>query len=173
MIQTRNYVGAALFRLEAASQLWLNSSSCTSKACEWLPRNTAVKPMKIKDMKLCRNDFGARGKTKGALHSSPKKDFIPIEKSSYSLSREEIAHAVSSVCKESECIIFSALPEHIAIAELQEIPVKTHTEWTSESKDAQEYLNALAQISRKDTLDIERFTKGQSETRHGFHVGSM
>ena len=138
MIQTCNHVGAALFRIEAAGGLGLNSPSCTSKACEWLPRNKAVKPMKIKDMKLCRNDFGARGKTKVALNPSPKKEFIPIEKSSYSLSLEEIAHTVSSVCKESECI-FSALPKPIAVAELQEICGKTYTEWISESKDAQEY----------------------------------
>ena len=85
MIQICSHVGVALFHKEAASRLGLNSPSYTSKACEWLPSNKAVKPMKIKDMKLCRSDLGARSKTKVALNPSPKKRFIPIEKSSYSL----------------------------------------------------------------------------------------
>ena len=37
---------------------------------------------------------------------------------SYSLSLEEISRDVSSVCKDAECIVFSALPKPIASAEL-------------------------------------------------------
>ena len=91
--------------------------------------------MKIKDMELCRNDFGKRGKTKCTLNPSPKKKFNPTEQSSYALSLEEIAHTVNFICKESDYIIFSALPKSPMIAPLQEETfVKTHDQRITESK---------------------------------------
>ena len=169
MIQTCNHVGAALFRIEAASRLGLNSPSCTSQACEWLPNNKTVTPMKIKDMELCRNDFGKRGKTKCTLNPSPKKKFNPIEKSNRALSLEETAHAVSTVCKESDCIIFSALPKPAMVAPSKEkISVKTHDQLVIESREAEGYLQAISQISLKEILDIEQLTKGQSENPSWF-----
>ena len=48
MAQTCNHVAAALFRLEASCRLGLTNPSCTSKACEWLPSNRKVAPMKIR-----------------------------------------------------------------------------------------------------------------------------
>ena len=44
--QTCNHVIAALFRIEGEGY------SCTSKPCNWLPSNRAVKPIKIKYLKL-------------------------------------------------------------------------------------------------------------------------
>ena len=71
-------------------------------------------------MKLCRTDVGKQSKAKGTLNPSPKKRFNPIEKSSYSLSPAEIVHAVSAVCKEADCIIYTDFPKPAIIAPLQE-----------------------------------------------------
>ncbi len=73
MSQVCNHVAAAFFRVEAAVRLGLNNPSCTSQACAWLPNNKEVKSVKIKDLKLGRADFGARGKKKTELSCSPKK----------------------------------------------------------------------------------------------------
>ena len=53
--QTCNHIVAALFRIEAVTRMGLNNPSCTSKPCQWLPNNKAVKPIKIKDLKLKRS----------------------------------------------------------------------------------------------------------------------
>ena len=76
--QTCNHVAAALFRIESAVRLGLNSPSCTSKPCSWLPSSKNVAPVKIKDLKLSRGDFGQRGKKRVELNSSPKRGMIQL-----------------------------------------------------------------------------------------------
>ena len=56
--QAYNHVAAALFQIEAAVRMGLTNLSCTSKPCEWLPKNVIVKATKMNDMKLARRDFG-------------------------------------------------------------------------------------------------------------------
>ena len=55
--QTCNHVAVALFRIEAAVRMGLTNRSCTTTACEWLPKSKMVKPLLLKDMKLSRCDF--------------------------------------------------------------------------------------------------------------------
>ena len=71
MSQTCNHVAATLIRIEAASRIGLNSPSCTSLPCQWLPNSKSVRNIKIKDLKLGRNDFGGEVKREqiSALHS--------------------------------------------------------------------------------------------------------
>ena len=66
-------------------------------------------------------------------------------------------------------MIFSALPKPPMIAPLQEeTSVKTHDQRVIGSKEVEEYLQAISQISLKEILDIEQFTKGQSENPSWF-----
>ena len=125
--QTCNHVAAALFQIKAASRLGLNNSSCTSKACEWLPNNKTIHPVKVKDLDLNRDGFGKRGMTmKTILISSQKKKFDPISGSDYSLSLDETANALRNVCKESDSIIFCAMPTAPAqVSEAESIEVES------------------------------------------------
>ena len=91
MAQTCNHVATALFRLEASCRLGLTNPSCTLKACEWLPSNRKVTPIKITDMKLSRNDFEKRGKAKGDLNPSPKKQYDPLSECNFKLCLDDIA----------------------------------------------------------------------------------
>ena len=85
MSQTCNHVVSSLFHLEAACRLGLTNPSCTLKTCEWLPANRNVALLKIKDMKLSRNDFGKRGNVKRDVNPSPKKRYDPLNESNYKL----------------------------------------------------------------------------------------
>ena len=62
--ETCIHVATALFLTEAAVRLGLSIQACISKPCQWVPNNKAVNPVKIKDLKLTRGDFGRR-KCKG------------------------------------------------------------------------------------------------------------
>eukprot|EP00794_Sanderia_malayensis_P008045 gene8045-biopygen6517 len=103
--QTCNHVAAALFRIEAAVRIGLNSPSCTSKPCSWLPSNRKVVPMRLKDMKLSRGDFGKRGKKLSELNCSPKKNYDPTVNLESTISLQEITSAMKDACKDS--IIFT------------------------------------------------------------------
>ena len=80
MSETFNHVAAALFRVEAAVRLGLTNPSCTTKPCQWLPNRKEVKPIKIKDLRLCRDDLGSRGKKRRRLVSTPNFFFNPLDK---------------------------------------------------------------------------------------------
>ena len=125
MAQTCNHVAASLFRLEAACRLGLTNPSCTSKACEWLPANRKVAPIKIKDMKLSRNDFGKRGKAKRDVNPSPKKRYDPLNESNYKRNLDDIATALRPICSSSECILFSAFPKPVCPSR-QPVYIKSH-----------------------------------------------
>ena len=172
MAQTCNHVAAALFRLEASCRLGLTNPSCTSKACEWLPSNRKVTPIKIKDMKLSRNDFGKRGKAKRDLNPSPKKKYDPLSECNFKLCLDDIATAIRPICDETDCILFSAFPKFACptVASKQNIvkSCKSHSEILLEVKDANEYLHRIQKISSKEIADIERKTLGQSENPDWF-----
>ena len=163
MAQTCNHVAAALFRLEASCRLGLTNPSCTSKACEWLPSNRKVAPMKIKDMKLSRNDFGKRGKGTGNLNPSPKKRYNPLSESGFKLCLDDIAAALRPICDETDCILFSAFEKSACpvVTSIQD-SVKSHSEILLEVKDTSEYLQRIYSISKKDIAAVEKKTLGQS-----------
>ena len=73
MSSTCNHVAAAIFHVEAAMRLGLTNPACTTKACEWLPNRKDVRPIKIKDLNLNRDDFGKRGKKRQKIISTPEK----------------------------------------------------------------------------------------------------
>ena len=80
MSQSCNHVAALLFRVEAAVRLGLTNPSCTTKPCEWLPNRKIVKPVKIKDMNLKRDDFGNRGEK---CIDNTKNFFNPLDMSTF------------------------------------------------------------------------------------------
>ena len=168
--QTCNHVAAALFRIEAASRLGLNNPSCTSKACEWLPNNKTVQPVKIKDLDLNRDGFGKRGMTvKTKLNSSPKKKFDPISESDYSLSLDETANALRNVCKESDSIIFCAMPKApTQVSEDESIDVESLNDLIILSNSVDEFMERLKAMSKETIIEVEEMTRGQSENPQWF-----
>ena len=103
--QTSSRVAAALFRLESAVRLGLNSPSCTSKPWSWLPSSKNVAPVKIKYLKLSRSDFGQRGKKRRELNCSPKKQYDPTIHIDNLLSLHDVTETLRKVCDDS--IIFT------------------------------------------------------------------
>lgn len=75
MSRTCNHVAAAMYRIEAAVRMGLTNPACTSKANEWLPNHAGVATIKVKDMKLKRDDFGQQGRKKAGSSVNTKKDF--------------------------------------------------------------------------------------------------
>ena len=73
MIQTYNHVGAALFRIEAASRLGAKQFIMHPTGMRMAPQQQNCTATEIKDMELCRNDYGKRGEAKGTINPSPKK----------------------------------------------------------------------------------------------------
>ena len=68
--------------------------------------------MKIKDMKLSRNDFGKRGKAKKDLNPSPRKRYYPLtECGDFDLCLDDIATAIRPICAEKDRILFYAFPK--------------------------------------------------------------
>ena len=119
--QTCNHVAAALFRIEAAVRMGLSNPSCTSKPNKWLPNNKNVQPVKVKDLKLVRGDLGRRGKNKKTLNSSPKKKYDPtiIIDDDWSLTLNDVAAGLQSVCNEEDSIIFSAQEKDMKSMDLE------------------------------------------------------
>ena len=168
--QTCNHVAAALFQIEAASRLGLNNPSCISKACEWLPNNKTVQPVKIKDLYLNRDGFGKRGMAKKTiLNSSPKKKFDPISESKHSLSLDENANALRNFCKESDSIIFCAMPKTPAqVSEAESIDVESLNDLIMFSNSVDEFKERLNAINKETIIEIEQMTRGQSENPQWF-----
>ena len=75
MSETCNHVAALFFRVEAVVTSGLTNPSCTAKSCEWLPNRKDVKPIKLKDINLKRDDFGKQVKKSRRLVPSPKKNY--------------------------------------------------------------------------------------------------
>lgn len=167
MSQTCNHVAAALFRIESACRMGLNNPPCTSKACAWLPNNQPVKPMKISDLKLGRDNFGKKRKTTAQLNSSKKRKFNPIAKSNYKLSITDIADAVKSVCKDSEsCLLLTILPKmntDLSTSTLS-TPVKSMSSILLTSNSEKEFLDkSLKYFTAEHICAVEKKTRGQSE----------
>ena len=62
MGETCNHVAAAMYHAEAAVQIGLTNSACTSNGNGWLPNRKAIEPKKIKDLDFSRDDFAQREK---------------------------------------------------------------------------------------------------------------
>ena len=170
MSQTCNHVAAALFRIEAACRMGLNNPSCTSKPCAWLPNNQSVRPVKISDLKLERDNFGKKRKTTTELNSSKKKRFNPIATSKYKLSITNVANAVKSVCQDPEsCLLLTILPKvdtdssTIPQAEPQ-FTLESLSSILHSSNSEDEFLDkSLKSFTSESICAIEIKTRGQSE----------
>eukprot|EP00112_Aurelia_sp_Birch-Aquarium-sp1_P004894 Seg1553.4 transcript_id=Seg1553.4/GoldUCD/mRNA.D3Y31 product="hypothetical protein" protein_id=Seg1553.4/GoldUCD/D3Y31 len=170
--QTCNHVAAALFRIEAAVRMGLTNPSCTSTSCGWLPNNKAVKPVKIKDLKLSRGDFGRRGKKQAELNCSPKKHFDPTKGIDAKLNLDEVVAALSLVCDKSESMIFAAVPkeqtEETAVEELDQ-EIHSLDSFYKISESPEEFLLHMEYFP-SHVAEIEAKTRGQSENPLWFSV---
>ena len=108
MSATCNHVAAALFRIEAAVRLGLSNLSCTSKPNEWLPNRKDVKPVKIKNFCLSRDDFGERGKHVRPLVSELNV-FLAAITTEVNLDITAIAEKLDDIIPDS--ILFTAVPK--------------------------------------------------------------
>ena len=164
MSQTCNHVAAALFRLEMASRMGLNNPACTSQACSWLQNTKPVEPMKVKDMKFGRSDFGKRGKkAKPDLNASPRKSFNP-NANGHKLTLVDVAAALRTVCSEDENITFTAFPKERGTKEVvrPRLPNSVYHSLLI-SDDAQMFLETVHQYKEEDLSIIESETRDQSE----------
>ena len=110
MSETCNHVAALFFRVEAAVTSGLTNPSCTAKSCEWLPNRKDVKPIKLKDINLKRDDFGKQGKKSRRLVPSPKNNYNPIATTKLKkLTLTDIAKAFEDIRPDS--IIHTAVPK--------------------------------------------------------------
>ena len=169
MSQTCNHVAAALFRLEMASRMGLNNPACTSQACSWLPNTKPVEPMKVKDMKFGRSDFGKRGKkAKPDLNASPRKSFNP-NTNGHKLTLVDVAAALRTVCSEDENIIFTAFPKERGTKEVARPRLPNSVDDSLLiSNDGQMFLETVYQYKKEDLSIIESETRGQSENSNWF-----
>ena len=60
MGETRNHVGAGMYRVEAAVRIGLTNPACISDANEWLPNRRTIELKKLKDLDFTRKNFGQR-----------------------------------------------------------------------------------------------------------------
>ena len=160
MSQTCNHVAAALFRIESAVRMGLNSLSCTSKANTWLPNNKNVAPAKIKDLKLTRGDFGQRGKKKAELNCSPKKRYDPTINIDNSLSLQDISSAMKQVCDDSMVFTTEVKLATKAVTEDSE-KICTLDNFLQMSATADEFYLHMEYFPSR-VKDIEIKTRGQS-----------
>ena len=168
MSQTCNHVAAALFRIESALRLGLNSPSCTSKANTWLPCNKKVAPVKIKNLKLSRGDFGQRGKKKSELNCSPKKRFDPTIIFDCSLSVQDVSAALKQVCDDS--LIFTTemkQPTEVSMEDSEKLC--TLDDFLLVSTTADEFFLHMEYFPSR-VKDIEFQTRGQSSNPLWFAV---
>ena len=168
--QTCNHVAAALFRIEAAVRMGLSNPSCTSTTCEWLPNNTQVKPMKIKDLKLAHGNFGRRGKKPKELNSSPKKMYNPTMNFDKSLTLTDICTALKSVCKADESIIFAAEFKDKPLCEAEagsNVSILTFEKVLLEASIPEEFFSKMDYFAQH-VNEIEEATRGQSDNSFWF-----
>ncbi len=170
--QVCNHVAAALFRIEAAVRMGLNNPSCTSKPNAWLPNNKEVQPLKLKDIKLKRADFGTRGKKKSELNSSPKKRFDALGEEESNLTLDDIASALTTVCDRSQSMVFSAVNrvgQNATAQAIIEEELYTFDKFLMESESSEEFLMKMEYFpSNRTKIEIE--TRGQSDNPLWFSV---
>ena len=169
MGQTCNHVAAALFRIEAAVRMGLSNPASTSKPCEWLPNAKDVKPVKVKDLKLVRGNFGRRGQTLKKLNSSPKKNYKPIINFESSLTLADVTTALRSVCEEKDSIIFTSelKEDKLANANMTGNLLSTFDDVLASIKNLNEFISKLEYFADHKE-EIEKETRGQSDNAFWF-----
>ena len=169
MGSTCNHIAAALFRIEAAVRLGLSNPACTAKPCEWLPNRKDVRPVKIKNMNLNREDFGKRGKATRKLLSTPKKSYNPLVDCEIKpLTLHDISNALKGVIPDS--VLYTGVPKP-KIDFLREI---IHIEHITDSRTSVDDILLMANsrksffehldanFSSENIEEIEKITRGQS-----------
>ncbi len=71
-----------------------------------------MKPLRVKDFKLSRRDFGRRGKKLQEPNSSPKKRLKPLEAED-KLTFSAVAATMKDACKEEESIFFTPVAKEV------------------------------------------------------------
>ena len=175
MSATCNHVGAALFRIEAAVRLALSNPSCTSKPNELLPNRKDVKPVKIKNLCLSRDDFGKRGKHVRPLVSAAKKTFNPITTEA-NLDITAIAEKLEDDIPDS--ILFTAVPK----PKIDQVRDYCNVNCPEKPKNLLSMADILsmtttlddyhqqvkAHFKRKDISEIKKLTRGQNNNEQWF-----
>ena len=104
------HIAGMLFRVEAAVRNGLTNPSCATKSCEWLPNRKDVFAVKVRDLKLSRDDFRKRGKKSRKLVSTSKKNYDPPSGCNFKpFKLTDIAAALENVIPQS--VLFTAVPK--------------------------------------------------------------
>ena len=165
-----NHVAAALFRMETAFRLGFLNPACTAKPNEWLPNRKDVRPCKIVDMNLNRDDFRKRGKPSRKVLSTPKKNFKPVDSIEKVINFNHIVNSLGDLVLTT--ILSTAVPtpeidfvreivsEKKTIAE----PPTSIDDLLLTSQSKKEFFENLdVNFSEHLTAKIEEITRGQSE----------
>ena len=171
------HVAAMFYRIEAAVRLGLTNPSCTGKSNEWLPNRTEVVPVKVKDLKLQRDDFGKRGKKVRKLVSTPKKKYNPFcaIKDFKPLQLTDIATALEDVIPDS--ILSTAVPkpkvyfvrEMISNNDPQPEDLESMDDVMLMSDSSEAFFSNISAVFNDDKINgIEVCTRGQSNNQSWF-----
>ena len=166
--QTCNHLAAAFFIIGSAVRMGLNSPSCTSKPCSWLPINKKVAPVKIKDLQLGRGDFGQRGMKKRELNCSPKKRYDPTITLECTLSLQEDRAAIKEVCDNSMIFTTELKQQPIPVNEEHE-QICTLDDFLLISSKPDEFFLHMEYFP-SHVAEIEKKTRGQSNNPLWFAV---
>ena len=96
MSEMCNHVVAALFRIEYAVGIGLNSPSCTSLSFQCLPAAKPFKPGKIKDLFLHRVNISSS--TSKRSNAYTKKLFNPVSDRNFKKTSTWMAEAMNDIC---------------------------------------------------------------------------
>ena len=172
-----NHIAAALFRMETALRLGLLNPACTAKPNEWLPNRKEVRPCKIVDMNLNRDDFGKRGKSSRKVLSTPKKEFKPVSSTEKVLNFNHIVKSLGNLVNTTILSTAVPMPEFDFEREVISTREKSATKLTgpdqlptsiddlliaSNSKKSF-FENIDVNFSLISTTTIEILTRGQSD----------
>ena len=126
-----------------------------------------MKPVKIKDLNLCRDGFGTRDKKKGTrLNSSPRKRYNPLANSEHQLKLDDIRNALQDVCDSSECLIFSAMAREKETHNSKAVLVPNPSSLGDnllKATNASEFMQGLSNFTESNIEHIEKITRGQSD----------
>lgn len=172
MSETCNHIAALLFRVDAAVTCGLTNPSCTAKACEWLPNRKEVRPQKMIDLVLNRDEMKKSKKQKRPLVATPKRNYNPL--ATCKIKPLELQNIVTALKDTLPCsVLFTSVPtpkidfmREIVKTVPEQKNVLSVNEMISSSDNKITFLSKLdSQMTPEARKKIEEITCGQSENQ--------
>lgn len=111
MYETCNHIAALLLCVDAAVKCGLTNPSCKAKGCEWLPNRKEVRPQKIVDLVLDRDQTKISKKPNRPLVATPKRNYNPLAEYKINpLKLQNIVTAIKGTLPDS--VLLTAVPTY-------------------------------------------------------------